>query len=432
MGWILKNFRELEGVRGRFVENAPLGEKSWFGCGGSADLLFEPVDLADLGVFLRQWDGAVLVLGGMANAIIRDGGIRGCVIRLGKGFAGVEIDGERLIIGAGALNGTVAQAAAKNGLGGLEFLSGIPGTIGGAISMNAGAYGVEVGDVLLEIETMDRKGDRHILERDMLSMSYRHTAIPEGHIILKADFLGVVEDRDIVRRRLKDIKLKRRETQPITEKTGGSTFANPMGHKAWELIDAAGCRDLRIGGARMSEKHCNFMINDASAMAADLEKLGDEIIRIIGEKTGVVLEWEIRRYGSAIAKSKQPEFLEKPIFEMTDDEWESLCDGCGLCCQHSIEDEDVGGFSLTNRACEFLCLDTHLCSDYANRFENQPDCVKVTPENVSDMGWLPYSCAYRLVANGVDLPEWHYLICGDKDRVHKEGISMKGGVYQSS
>jgi UDP-N-acetylmuramate dehydrogenase len=284
-------------VRGVLTENAPLGAESWFGCGGSADLLFSPADIDDLAEFLKNYDGDITVLGGMANTIVRDGGIRGVVIRLGKNFGDVKAEGTKIIAGAGALNGSVAAAAVKAGIGGLEFLSGVPGTIGGALRMNAGAYGAEVKDVLKEVIVIDRDGSKRILKPVDLKMTYRHTEAPEDSVFVQAIFEGKAEDVEIVRARLKEIKAKRQETQPIAEKTGGSTFANPEGHKAWELIDKAGCRGLKIGGAQMSEKHCNFMINAGGATASDLENLGDEVIRRVKEKTGVTLRWEIKRIG---------------------------------------------------------------------------------------------------------------------------------------
>jgi len=289
-------------IRGRLTGQAPLGAQSWFGCGGPADLLFEPADFDDLAGFLKQYlqDAPLMVLGGMANTIIRDGGVRGCVIRLGKPFSDINIAGTKITAGAGALNGTVAQAAAKSGIGGLEFFSGIPGSAGGAVRMNAGAYGSEVKDVLVEAAAIDRAGKVHMLTPSDLQMGYRHTVLPKDYIITYAVFQGRAEDHEAVRARLREIKVQRRETQPITEKTGGSTFANPDGQKAWELIERAGCRGLTVGGAQMSEKHCNFMINTGSATAADLEALGEEIRRRVKDKTGVALQWEIKRIGEKV------------------------------------------------------------------------------------------------------------------------------------
>ena len=284
-------------LRGRLTENAPLGAESWFGCGGTADLLFEPADFNDLIEFLKSYQGEMTILGGMANVIVRDGGVRGCVIRLGKPFAEVKVEGTQIHAGAGALNGTIAAAAVKAGITGLEFLSGVPGTVGGALRMNAGAYGAEVKDVLVNATVVDRNGFMRILKPEKIGMSYRHTNIPEDYIFTHAVFEGHKDDPDAVRAKLKEIKAQRQATQPIAEKTGGSTFANPPGLKAWELIDKIGGRGFKIGGAQMSEKHCNFMINTGDATAADLENLGDEMIRRVREQCGVELKWEIKRIG---------------------------------------------------------------------------------------------------------------------------------------
>jgi UDP-N-acetylmuramate dehydrogenase len=302
--------KDLPPVRGTLTRDAPIGRDSWFGCGGAADLLFEPADFNDLADFLKNYpeDAPLLVMGGMANTIVRDGGVRGCVVRLGKNFAAVHVDGTRIETGAGALNGTVAQAAAKNGLGGLEFLSGVPGSIGGAIRMNAGAYGSEVKDVLHEATVVDRTGCVRRLSPADMAMGYRSTNLPDTCIVTHAVFTATQESTEKVRARLKLIKSQRQETQPIMEKTGGSTFANPSaedlkkaglppGMKAWELIDQVGGRGHKIGGAQMSEKHCNFMINAGGASAADLEALGEEIRARVREKFGFDLCWEIKRIG---------------------------------------------------------------------------------------------------------------------------------------
>lgn len=297
----------------RFTQNAPLGAESWFGCGGAADILFQPADIDDLSLFLKDTPAElpVTILGGLANTIVRDGGIRGCVIRLGKPFAEIEIRGTRILAGAGALNGTVAAAAAKAGIGGLEFLSGIPGTVGGALRMNAGAYGREVKDALVAAFGLDRSGRSEALMLDEMHMSYRHCGAPEEIIFTAAAFEGQREDKDVVRARLKEIKERRRDTQPIAERTGGSTFANPTaeelsaaglpeGTRAWQLVERVGGRGLKIGGAMMSEKHCNFMINTGTATAADLEDLGDELISRVKNLLGVTLHWEIRRIGERL------------------------------------------------------------------------------------------------------------------------------------
>ena len=300
--------------RGIFTENAPLGQQSWFKAGGAADLLFEPEDIEDLSVFLKEYpdDEPLMVLGGMANCIIRDGGISGCVICLGKPFSEIEIQGNKIMAGAGALNGSVAAAAAKAGIGGLEFLSGIPGTVGGALSMNAGAYGREVKDILAAAMALDDYGVFVPLGLGDMEMSYRHCeAGSKGYVFVGAIFEGEMEDKGVVRKRLKEIKSKRQTTQPISEQTGGSTFANPSdeeiekaglpeGTRAWQLVEKVGGRDLKIGGAQMSEKHCNFMINAGDATASDLENLGDELIRRVKEECGIELHWEIKRLGERV------------------------------------------------------------------------------------------------------------------------------------
>lgn len=305
----------MKNIRGTFTENAPLGQQSWFGCGGSADVLFEPADPEDLAAFLIQYPSGepLRVLGGLANTIIRDGGVRGCVIRLGKPFSQIDVQGQHLWAGAGALNGSVASAAAKAGIGGLEFLSGIPGTLGGALRMNAGAYGREVKDVLVGAAALDRGGHLHRLTLEDLRMSYRYCGAHEDMIFTQAILKGPAEERDIVRTRLKAIKDKRRETQPITEKTGGSTFANPAPSelrmaglpedcRAWQVVERVGGRGLMIGGAQMSEKHCNFMLNTGAATAADLESLGDEIRRRAKDQFGLDLHWEIKRVGQLVSR----------------------------------------------------------------------------------------------------------------------------------
>lgn len=297
---------------GEFTKNAPLGSKSWFRCGGAADMLFEPDSIDDLALFLKYYPTTepLTVIGGMANMIIRDGGVRGCVVQLGKPFADIEVQGTKIMAGAGALNGSVAAAAAKAGIGGLEFLSGIPGTVGGALKMNAGAYGAEVKDVLVGAMALSRQGVFTPLLLEDMDMRYRYCGVEEGAVFVGSVFQGTPDDKNSVRKRLKDIKSKRQTTQPISEKTGGSTFANPSddvlekagldaGTKAWQLVEKVGGRDLQIGGARMSDKHLNFMINTGTAKASDLETLGDELIKRVEKECGVTLHWEIRRVGDA-------------------------------------------------------------------------------------------------------------------------------------
>ena len=301
---------DIYNYHGIFTENAPIGAKSWFKCGGSADLLFEPRDIDDLAIFLKDYPMGepLTILGGLANTIVRDGGIRGVTVMLGKPFAEIEVQGAKIMAGAGALNGSVAAAAAKAGIGGLEFLSGIPGTVGGALRMNAGAYGAEVKDVLTGAMALERDGKFLPLYPEDMDFGYRHCGVAEGTVFVSAIFEGKLEDKSVVKTRLKEIKAKRQSTQPISEQTGGSTFANPRaeecakaglpeGTKAWQLVERVGGRELQIGGARMSDKHLNFMINAGGAAAADLEALGDELITRVKANCGISMHWEIKRVG---------------------------------------------------------------------------------------------------------------------------------------
>lgn len=309
----MNSFEKLSKLGFSLVNNAQLGQQSWFRCGGTADLLFEPADVQELIHFLQSdYPQPVTIIGGMANTIIRDGGIRGTAIKLSKPFSNIRLDGDLLIAACGALNGNMAASAVRSGIGGLEFLSGIPGSLGGAVAMNAGAYGTEVKDVLIEIAGVTSSGEYQILKPEELNMRYRATDLPEDFIILEAKLKGIQEDYETVKRRMNDIKKKRNETQPIKEKTGGSTFANPSesdlkeadlpeGMRAWEVVERVGGRGLTIGGAQMSEKHCNFMINTGSASASDLEALGEEIISRAKEQLGVTLRWEIKRVGEKLS-----------------------------------------------------------------------------------------------------------------------------------
>lgn len=290
-------------VQGTLTSNAPIGAQSWFRCGGTADLLFEPADLNDLKLFLTQWpkDQPITIIGGLANTIIRDGGVRGVVIKLGKPFSNITTSDDILTAGAGALNGSLASAAAKNSIGGMEFLSGIPGTLGGAIAMNAGAYGTEIKDVLINVQAITYSGDEITLTPADLNMTYRHTDLPAQTILIGATLKGQPEDQDIVRKRLKDIKTKRTATQPIREQTGGSTFANPSdSQRAWQVVEQVGGRGLQIGGAKMSDMHCNFMTNTGNATAADLEALGNELIKRAKDQLDINLRWEIKRIGDPL------------------------------------------------------------------------------------------------------------------------------------
>lgn len=296
----------LSPVQGDYVENASLADVTWFRVGGTAEIMFRPLDEADLIHFLkhRPRDVPILVIGVGSNVLIRDGGIPGVVIRLGRGFGEIEIHETEVRVGAGAPDVGVALACAASGVGGLEFLRGVPGTIGGALRMNAGAYGSEIADVLVRATAVGPDGEVHVLEASDMGLSYRHCAVPEDWIFTRAVLRGVAGERNEIQSRMKDISDNRLDSQPVRTRTGGSTFKNPApdvadGAKAWELIEAAGCRGLRRGGAEVSRQHCNFLINTGDATAADLEGLGEEVRRRVREKTGVELEWEIRILGQA-------------------------------------------------------------------------------------------------------------------------------------
>ncbi|HKF72637.1 MAG TPA: UDP-N-acetylmuramate dehydrogenase [Stellaceae bacterium] len=289
----------LPPVRGRLTADAPLAPVTWFRVGGLAEVMFRPADADDLAELLakRPPDVAVTVIGVASNLLVRDGGVPGVVVRLGRGFSAIEISGTRVTAGAAVLDLNVAIAARAAGVGGLEFLSGIPGTIGGALRMNAGAYGREIKDVLESASALDSVGARHDLSLAKMALSYRHCGVSEDWIFVGATLRGVAAERDAIQQRMAQIQSEREASQPIRARTGGSTFANPPGHKAWELIDRAGCRGLTRGGAMVSEKHTNFLINTGTATAADIEGLGEEVRRRVFEKFGVTLEWEIRRIG---------------------------------------------------------------------------------------------------------------------------------------
>jgi len=297
----------LPPVRGRLAADAPLAPVTWFRVGGPAEVMFRPADADDLAEFLakRPADVPVTVIGVASNLLVRDGGVPGVVVRLGRGFAAIEISGTRVTAGAAVLDLNVAIACRAADVGGLEFLSGIPGTIGGALRMNAGAYGREIKDVLESASALDNAGGRHELSLAEMGLSYRHCGVPEDWIFLDASLRGVEADRDAIQQRMAQIQSEREASQPIRARTGGSTFANPPGHKAWELIDRAGCRGLTRGGAMVSEKHTNFLINSGTATAADIEGLGEEVRRRVFEKFGVTLEWEIRRIGRPAAGLKE-------------------------------------------------------------------------------------------------------------------------------
>ena len=293
--------RQREGeVRGKLTPNAPLAPLVWFKAGGAAEWLFEPADADDLADFLADLDPAVpvMALGLGSNLIVRDGGVPGVVVRLGKPFAAVEaIDAVTLKCGGGASGILVSSKARDAGIGGVEFLRSIPGTVGGFVRMNGGAYGGEVKDILVECEVVLRSGERRTLAADELGYTYRHSELPEQAVVISATFRGQPAEPAAVQAEMDRIAAAREAAQPLRSKTGGSTFKNPLPQKAWEVIDAAGCRGLTRGGAQVSEKHCNFLLNLGEATAADIEGLGDDVRTRVRAATGVELEWEIQRVG---------------------------------------------------------------------------------------------------------------------------------------
>ena len=291
----------MSAVRGRLTPNAPLAPLVWFKSGGTAEWLFEPSDEADLTEFLRELDPEVpvLALGLGSNLIVRDGGVPGVVVRLGKAFASIErADDVTLRCGGGASGILVSSTARDAGIAGLEFLRGIPGTVGGFVRMNGGAYGREVKDVLLSARIALRDGTSVEWPLEKLGYTYRHSDIPAGSVVIEATLRGTPGKPEAIGAEMDAIARAREESQPLRSRTGGSTFKNPPGHKAWALIDAAGCRGLTHGGAQVSEKHCNFLLNLGSATSADIEELGEEVRRRVQAKTNITLEWEIQRVGS--------------------------------------------------------------------------------------------------------------------------------------
>ena len=288
-------------VRGRLTADAPLAPLVWFKAGGRAEWLFEPKDVDDLSDFLAGLDPSVPVMGlGLgSNLIVRDGGVPGVVVRLGKPFAKVEaIDDVTLRCGGGSSGILVSSTARDAGIAGVEFLRSIPGTVGGFVRMNGGAYGRETSDILLECDVVLRSGERLTLPAEALSYSYRHSELPDQAIVVSATFRGMPGEPAAIGAKMDAIAAAREESQPLRSRTGGSTFKNPPGHKAWALIDAAGCRGMTFGGAQVSEKHCNFLLNLGSATSADIEALGEEVRRRVQAKTNITLEWEIQRIGT--------------------------------------------------------------------------------------------------------------------------------------
>ena len=288
--------------RGRLTPEAPLAPLVWFKAGGAAQWLFEPADADDLATFLARLDPSVpvMALGLGSNLIVRDGGVPGVVVRLGKAFAKVIVgDGDTLICGGGASGILVSSTARDAGIAGIEFLRSIPGTVGGFVRMNGGAYGRETADVLVECEIVLRSGERRTLAASALGYTYRHSALPEGCVVVSATFRGEPGEPAKIQAEMDRIAAGREASQPLRSKTGGSTFKNPDGRKAWQLVDEAGCRGLRRGEAQVSEKHTNFLLNIGGATSADIEALGEEVRTRVKETSGVTLEWEIQRVGVA-------------------------------------------------------------------------------------------------------------------------------------
>ena len=290
---------DLPLVRGNLRENVGLAPFTWLRVGGEAEVLFIPKDEADLAHFLSSTpdDIPVHILGVASNTLVRDGGVKGVVIRLGPAFGQIQTDGLRLTAGSAALDKLVAKKAADAGIAGLEFYAGVPGTIGGALRMNAGCYGGETKDILKSVVALDRTGRRQVMSLAEMDYSYRHCGAPSDLIFTQAVFEGTRDDPKNIHGRILEITARREASQPIREKTGGSTFKNPEGQSSWKLIEAAGCRGLQIGGAQISEQHCNFMINKGNATAADLEALGETVREKVLASQGIDLHWEVKRIG---------------------------------------------------------------------------------------------------------------------------------------
>ncbi len=293
---------QLPKTRGELQTNAPLKNTTWFKVGGNAEVLFQPADENDLAEFLKQLPARipVTVLGLASNTIVRDGGIDGVVIRLGQAFKQVSVANNVLTAGAAVVDAIAARTALTHSLTGIEFMSGIPGSIGGGVRMNAGAYGREFKDALVDVRVVTRQGEIKTFTNAECGFSYRHSSLPEDAIFVSARFQLQPGDPSTIKAQMENIQTKRGETQPIKSYTGGSTFANPEGHKAWQLIDAAGCRGFQIGGAQVSAQHCNFLINTGNATAADIENLGEDVRAKVKAKSGIELRWEIKRIGKKL------------------------------------------------------------------------------------------------------------------------------------
>lgn len=311
---LLQNLGDrLAGLRGRLTPDAEMDKITWFRAGGLADLLFQPADEADLAAFMKAVpaDVPLTIVGIGSNLLVRDGGIAGIVVRLSaKGFGEAEVIAPtRIRAGAATPDKRIAALALEAGIGGFHFYHGIPGGIGGALRMNAGANGVETRERVVEVRAVDRKGDIHVLSNADMGYSYRHSSAPAGLVFTSAVFEGYADEKDAIRARMDEVQNHRETVQPIREKTGGSTFKNPPGTSAWKEIDKAGCRGLMIGGAQMSPMHCNFMINTGSASGHDLEELGETVRARVLENSGIRLEWEIKRLGRFQPGREVQEFL---------------------------------------------------------------------------------------------------------------------------
>ena len=296
----MSDLKTMPIVRGKLTPDAPLAPLVWFKSGGRAEWLFEPKDEQDLVDLLRELepDIPIMALGLGSNLIVRDGGVPGVVVRLGKPFAKIDrVDETTLRCGGGASGILVSSTARDAGIAGLEFLRGIPGTVGGFVRMNGGAYGREVSDVLVSARLVLRSGEVVEWPLDQLGYTYRHSEVPTGAVVIEATLRGIPGDPEAIGAEMDAIARAREESQPLRSRTGGSTFKNPPGHKAWALIDAAGCRGFQMGDAQVSEKHCNFLLNLGSATSADIEALGEEVRRRVEAKTHIMLEWEIQRVG---------------------------------------------------------------------------------------------------------------------------------------
>jgi UDP-N-acetylmuramate dehydrogenase len=302
----------LPPVRGRYRADVPLAPRTWLRVGGPAEVVFQPADAADLAIFLkgRPAEIGVTPIGVASNLLVRDGGIEGVVLRFSGSLAEVDVDDERLRVGAGATDRMIAIQAMKAGLSGLEFLIGIPGTLGGAVRMNAGAFGGETAEVVERVVALDPAGRRYELTAAELGFGYRHSGLPADWIVVGAVLRAAQGDARAIEARMRAIKAERDASQPLHVATGGSTFKNPPGHKAWQLIDAAGCRGLRHGRAMVSDKHCNFLINTGGSTAAEIEELGERVRERVQEHSGIALEWEIHRVG-------------RPAPDASVDDWET-------------------------------------------------------------------------------------------------------------